>query len=120
MVVFKLIPLIINYLSLFGNRSFALHYLKGYHDSVLDAAYGVSSTFISIFFTAVIVSLNIGLLPKLSQAFGAKDYHLLGICLHRGLMTNLFMLIPSTIFMIYSHKFFIMINYEENLAIHMR
>jgi Na+-driven multidrug efflux pump len=65
---------------------------------------------------SVVVSMSIGLIPRLSQAFGAKDYKLLGFYLHKGFINTIIMLVPSTFLMIYSDKIFIWANYTPELA----
>mmetsp|Transcript_19602 Transcript_19602/g.16746 ORF Transcript_19602/g.16746 Transcript_19602/m.16746 type:complete len:143 (+) Transcript_19602:234-662(+) len=105
---------------LFSTRNFAFYYIKPYNDSLLEASYGVASAFLCILSIACIVSMNIGLVPRLSQAYGAKDYKLMGFYLHRGIINNLFIMIPCTILMIFSYHLLLLLDYSEELAHNIR
>ena len=65
---------------------------------------------------AVVVSLNVGLVSKAAQAFGAKNNQLIGFYLHRALIINTIALIPSCCIMYWSDVLFTTLGFDPQFA----
>jgi len=65
---------------------------------------------------AIFISLNVGLTSKSAQAFGAKNYRLIGLYLHRGLIVNLTLFLPFCGFLFFSDRICMACGFEEKIA----
>ena len=83
------IPTILYYASIYAVYSANLHFIGQYNDEYLLDGVGIATTLINCTTIALICSLNIGFVSIASQAYGSKDYRLVGIYFHRALLLNL-------------------------------
>ena len=68
------------------------------------AGVGIAGTWLAITTFLVIMSLNGGFSTLAAQAFGSKNYELVGLYLHRSLVIRTLGLIPSIILLIYCEE----------------
>lgn len=117
-VLFKSsLPIAIVYFLNIFSRLTVFYFLKPMGQDLLSGAYGIGNTFISGVCFAMTVSLNLGMLSRLSQAYGHQKYQLMGYYLHRGFITNTMAQLVLAIIMHYSYEIFTLLGYSENLAV---
>jgi len=114
------LPLTITTAVSFFNETITLHCLKFNSDIKVQGAYGLAGTVMNIFAMAVFISLNVGLTSKSAQAFGAKNYKLIGLYLHRGLIVNMILFIPFCCFFYWSNKICVLFGFEEQTSIYIQ
>lgn len=94
-ILVNTIPMIVMYLIQFSIKNLAIHLLKSENNDQLTNAVGLANTLLNVITIALFVSFNTGLMACCAQAFGAKNYQLLGLYLHRSFIINLIVLIPG-------------------------
>ena len=113
----NIIPLITTYLSTFLVRLMLFYYIKDKNNVYLTSAFGAGNTLIGLIGLAVIVSLNTGLISRSAQAFGAKNYQLVGFYLHRALIINIIGLVPCCCILYWSDVIFVHLGFEAPIAL---
>ena len=116
-ITWNIIPLIITYLSTYLVRLVLFYYIKDKNNTYLTSAFGAGNTLIGLIGVAVIVSLNAGLTSRSAQAYGAKNYQLVGFYLHRALIINITVLVPCCCILYWSDAIFIRIGFEAPIAL---
>jgi putative efflux protein, MATE family len=106
------IPFMLNNLAYFGARNISYHFLKESNESHLIAAAGLALTCINVISVALAGSLNVGLTSRAAQAFGAKEYRLIGIYLHRASIIGAIVMIPCNIALYFIDRIFINFGYD--------
>lgn len=116
-VLFKSsLPIAIVYFLNIFSRLTVFYFLRPMGQDLLSGAYGIGNTFFSGVCFAITVSLNLGMLSRLSQAYGHKKYQLMGYYLHRGFITNTMAQCVLAVFMHYSCDIFSALGYQTALA----
>ena len=100
----------------FGTRGLLVYYLKGTNQPVVQAAATLGLALLSVLSMTVFVSLNAGgLFYRLTHTYGAKDFRLMGLYLHRGCIINVIALVVCSILVTSSIPAFRKFGYEEDL-----
>ena len=115
-LTWNFIPLITTYLSVHLVRLVLFYYIKIRNNAYLTSAFGAGNTLLGFVNVAVIVSLNVGLISRSAQAFGAKNYQLVGLYLHRALIINIIVLVPFCCILYWSDAIFIGLGFEAPIA----
>ena len=116
-LAWNIIPLIITYLSTHLVNLVLFYEIKGKNNVYLTSALGARNTLMSWVNVAVIVAINAGLISRSAQAFGAKNYQLIGFYLHRALIINIIILIPCSCILYWSDVIFIRLGFEPSIAL---
>jgi len=87
-VILNSLPLIMIYFILFSIRNLSLHLIKEKNDERLSTAVGLANTILNVVGLSIFISLNTGLTSCSAQAFGARNFQLVGFYLHRGFIIN--------------------------------
>jgi MATE family multidrug resistance protein len=74
--------------------------------------YSLASAFLMLLSFAVVLALSGGMMARISQAFGQKDYNLCGLYFHRGTIINLIVSLPFLIPMFFTKE--ILISFGSN------
>lgn len=115
----NVIPLAVMYFLILSTKFLALHFLRAENDEVI-AAIGLASNVSWVCFQGVFTALNIGMLSRLSQAYGAKDYRLLGLYFHRGIINDMLLSIPLACLIIFSEDLLNLIGIQDSITIYVR
>ena len=115
-LIVNTIPLIITFFAMFSVRNLSLHYIKGKNKVILTSALGISTTLIGVVGLAVFMSLNAGLVSRSAQAFGAKNYQLIGFYLHRGFIINVLAMLPGYCIIFFSDAIFSSLGFDPELS----
>jgi multidrug resistance protein, MATE family len=107
--------MIINYLTL----SFYLVMLNS-QDPAVQGAVSLSISIMNIMGVAIFVSMNIGLMSRLSHAYGAKNYKMMGLYIHRGLIISSIAVVLSSVVVYFSPYLFEKFGYSEELISNIR
>ena len=110
------LPLIIIYLALFSVRIVSLHYIKKRNNIYLTNATGIGNSLINVFCIFIYMSLNIGLTSRSAQAFGTKNYQLIGFYLHRAFIINTISFLPGVISLYWADKLCILMGFDVETA----
>jgi len=78
------------------------------------AGIGVAGTWINISSFLIISSLNIGMSTLAAQAYGSKNYELVGLYLHRSIILRILNLIPSVFLLIFCEGFLLHLGISES------
>jgi len=76
------LPLTLTTAVSFSSQTITLHFLKDNTDIQILAAYSLGGTVMNLLAMTIFISLNVGLTSKSAQAYGAKNYRLVGLYLH--------------------------------------
>jgi len=115
-LVLNSLPLIMIYFILFSIRNLSLHLIKEKNDERLSTAVGLANTILNVVGLSIFISLNTGLTSCSAQAFGAKNYQLVGFYLHRGFIINMICLIPGFSVLYFCDKIALMLGFDEQTA----
>ena len=115
-LIWNIVPLIITYLSTYSVRLVLFYYIKDKNNAYLTSAFGAGNTLMGLVGVAVFVSLNAGLISRSAQAFGAKNYQLVGFYLHRALIINIIVLVPFCCILYRSDAIFVRLGFEAPIA----
>ena len=110
------LPLIFIYLALFSIRMVSLHYVKKRNNINLTNAIGIGNSLLNVLSISVFMSLNIGLTSRSAQAFGTKNYQLIGFYLHRAFFINLITFIPGLCCLYWADKICILMGFDVETA----
>jgi MATE family multidrug resistance protein len=91
-LLWKALPNMIYFLSIYGVYAGNLHWIGLSGNAYLLDGIGIGNTWLNCTTVALVISLNVGLVTLSSQAYGAKNYNLMGLYFHRGLILNLMVL----------------------------
>ena len=115
-LILSTLPVIATNIVIFFNESVVFHFLKSQGDLYALGAYGLGGNLLSVISIAVFISMNIGLASRASQAYGAKNYRLVGLCFHRALIINLLLFIPCSCLFYFSDKICLALEYEKQTS----
>lgn len=93
-----------------------LYFLSLKNDPKLLASFGLASTIYVITFFSIVVALDSGLAILGSQAYGAKNFALLGLYYKKGLIIGVLTLCPMAVLFIFSGQILILCRFEEELS----
>lgn len=110
------LPMIMTYFLRYIVQIFMFYLLKAYKDDGITASYGIGNTFLNVVCVSIVISLNVGLLSRLAQAFGKRKFELMGLYFHRGLVINFLVQIFLSILIYFSNHLFELANYKTDLA----
>jgi len=110
------IPLILTNMTRYLNETFALHFLKSLGELEVLDAYALAASLISLVCMAIFSSLGTGLTSRASQAFGAENYQLVGLYLHKSLIINLIIFIPVAACFYFSDQICLVMGYDALIA----
>ena len=110
------LPAYITLCIIYLNGNIVFYYLKTHNSIQVLGAYGLAISLINMISTAVITALNEGLISRASQAYGAKNSRLVGLCFHRALIINSILFIPCALLLYFSDEICLMMKYEAQTA----
>jgi len=117
-LILNSLPLIMIYFILFSIRNLSLHLIKEKNDERLSTAVGLANTILNVVGLSIFISLNTGLTSCSAQAFGAKNYQLVGFYLHRGFIINLICLIPGFSVLYFCDKIAFLLGFDEQTSLY--
>jgi len=119
-IIKSVLPMTLTYFLRYSVQIFMFYLLKSYKDDDLTGAYGIGNTFLNVVCTSIVISLNVGLLSRLAQAYGRGKLELMGLYFHRGLIINFLVQVFLSVLIYFSHFIFVLVGYEESLARNVR
>jgi len=113
------IPLVISMTIFTCDRSVVLYFLnKNSVDSTMISAYGLATSIFTVLLLSILKALNNGLNSRCAQAYGAREFKLVGLLFHRALIINSLFFIPFLIPIFYSEEILKIIGTDNNIAHH--
>ena len=116
MLLVHTVPSIVSYMASYLMLTMNIHFLSDTGNLQSVGGAGLGQTWINTIFIYVIACLNVGMVVISSPAFGAKNYELVGINYHRGLILNLIIIIPSYTLALLSYVFFTAIGMNKDIV----
>lgn len=110
------IPNIIYGVAVFLLLTINMHYLSKKGRVAEIDGIGLGNTWINATTISVILALNTGLTTFASQAYGAKNYRLVGLYFHRAIIIRMILIIPSYCLLLASYRIFLALNVDDDVA----
>jgi len=108
-------PLFLSFAAIFSVSFVGLYFLGSTtNNSDVMGGYGIGNAWLLLVGFSVFLSLCIGLQSRVSQAFGAKKYELIGLYFHRAIIINIIVLIPSMLLLLGSKYIFELLDFNPN------
>lgn len=112
------LPMVILNFITFSIKNLSLHLVKDRNNDDLTNAVGVGNSLLNVVAIALFMSLNTGLTSGSAQAFGAKNYQLMGHYLHKGFLINAITLIPGCCVLYWSNEIALLLGFDSQTAIY--
>ena len=93
-----------------------LHYFGMKNNIYIVDGIGIANTLFNCTLYGIIASMNTGLISVAAQAYGAKNFKLVGLYFHRTLLINFFILFLCFPFFYFSHDILLLMNTPEKTA----
>ena len=114
---FSSLPVLLSMFLLFIDRSVIIYFLsKADASATITSAYSVANSVFMMLILSLVNALNTGLNSRCAQAYGAKNYELVGLLFHRGLLINISFMIPCLLPVLYAEPILMYIGTEDEVV----